>query len=45
MANETRLPGPLSLEGNIAENWRRFYQEFEIYMISAEKTEKKDEVK
>ena len=45
MASETRLPEPLSLEGNIAEDWRRFHQEFEIYMISTEKTEKKDEVK
>ena len=45
MASQTRLPEPLVLTGNIAENWKRFRQEFEIYLLSSEKNEKKDEVK
>ena len=43
--SHNRLPGPLSLEGNCAENWKRFIQEFEIYLVSSEKEGKKDEVK
>ena len=45
MSDHTRLPGPLSLDGNCAENWKRFIQEFTIYLVSSEKTGKKDEVK
>ena len=45
MASENRLPGPLDLTGNAAENCRRFSQEFEIYLLSTEKDGKKDEVK
>ena len=45
MANHSRLPGPLSLEGNSALNWKRFIQEFDIYLVSEEKTGKKDEIK
>lgn len=45
MSDHNRLPGPLSLEGSCAENWKRFIQEFEIYLISSEKEGKRDEVK
>ena len=44
MGDHNRLPGPLSLEGSCAENWKRFLQEFEIYLLSSEKEGKKDEV-
>lgn len=43
--SDNRLPGPLSLDGSSAENWKRFLQEFEIYITSSEKEGKKDEVK
>ncbi|PIK33923.1 hypothetical protein BSL78_29258 [Apostichopus japonicus] len=35
-------PKPLSFEGNIAENWRKWRQRFELYMTATE-TDKKDE--
>jgi len=38
-------PEQLSLQGNLAENWRRWKQRFEIYMIASGKNEKSDEVK
>lgn len=40
-----QLPEPLSLQGNIAENWRRWKQRFELYMVASEKNEKSNEVK
>ncbi|KAK3879475.1 hypothetical protein Pcinc_015934 [Petrolisthes cinctipes] len=43
--DHNRLPGPLSLEGNCVKNWKRFIQEFEIYLVGSEKEGKKDEVK
>ena len=30
-----RRPKPLSFEGNVAENWRVFEQEFDIYINAA----------
>ena len=27
-------PGPLSFEGNVAENWRRFVQEYDIFNLN-----------
>lgn len=38
-----KLPPPstLSLEGNLKENWRRFSQAFEIYLIASGINEKK----
>ncbi|XP_066952452.1 uncharacterized protein [Macrobrachium rosenbergii] len=42
-----RLPGPIcfSEAGNIAEHWRLFIQEFEIYLISTEQDTKSDKIK
>nr|XP_022907482.1 uncharacterized protein K02A2.6-like [Onthophagus taurus] len=40
-----RLPQPLSLDGNVSENFKRFKQAFEIYLVAAEKDNKKDEIK
>ena len=44
-APEVRLPGPLDLSGNKAENWKRFREDFDIFLISTEKEGKKDSVK
>lgn len=35
----------LSFEGNIAENWKEFKTEFDIFLIAIEATSKKDETK
>ena len=35
MAESIRQPDELILCGNIAENWRKFKQEFELYMLAA----------
>lgn len=43
--SEGRLPGPLDLGGNKAENWRRFQEDFTIYLASTEKEGKPDAVK
>lgn len=42
-----KLPPPstLSLEGNLKENWRRFSQAFEIYLIASGINEKSEKVK
>ncbi|XP_072380845.1 uncharacterized protein [Diabrotica undecimpunctata] len=42
---EARLPNPLSFEGNVAENFKRFKQSFEIYLMASGKSGKSDEVK
>ena len=34
MAESIRQPDELVLSGNIAENWRKFKQEFELYLIA-----------
>ena len=44
-ASEGRLPGPLDLGGNKAENWRRYQEDFTIYLASTEKEGKPDAVK
>ena len=44
-SQEGRLPGPLDLSGNKAENWRRYLEDFDIYLVSSEKEGKKDSVK
>ena len=38
-------PQELSLEGNLAQNWKRWKQEFNLYMVAAEYKTKSDEVK
>ena len=40
-----RIPGPLLLEGNVAENWKRFRQRFELYMDASGSSAKTDRVK
>ena len=42
MADSFRKPEPLSFEGNVAENWRRFELELDIFLAAAhhDKTEK-----
>ena len=37
-----KLPSPLSLEGNLSENWNRGSQRFELYLKATE-ADKKDE--
>lgn len=43
--SDVRLPEPLSFEGNVAENFRKFKQSFEIYLIASGKVKKEDKVK
>ena len=38
-------PEPLSFEGNVAENWRRWKQRFQIFMTATGTDTKGDEVK
>ena len=40
-----RLPHTLSFQGNLAENWRRWKQQFDVYMVASGKIGKSDEVK
>ena len=40
-----QLPEPLSLQGNLAENWWRWKQRFEVYMVASGENSKGDEVK
>lgn len=40
-----RPPDALSFQGNLAESWRRWKQQFEVYMVASGKTDKSDEVK
>ena len=35
-------PGPLSLQGNLAENWRRWKQRFQLYLVASGTAEKDD---
>lgn len=37
MATNVKLVDPMSMEGNVSENWRRFKRNFEIYMVAANK--------
>ena len=45
LINNDRLPGPLKIDGNISELWKFFKQQFEIYMVSSEKSKKPERVK
>ena len=38
-------PGPLIVDAQAAENWRKFIKRFEIYLVTAEKEKKADKVK
>ena len=38
-------PGPLIIDAQAAENWRKFIKRFEIYLIAAEKEKKADKVR
>ena len=40
----SRLPGPMTFEGNISDNWRQFFQEFELFIISTEMNKKSQKV-
>ena len=40
MAESLRQPDELVLVGNLAENWRKFKQEFELYMMATVYDEK-----
>ncbi len=39
-----RLQDTLSLESNHAENWRRWKQQFDIYLVASGKNDKSDEM-
>ena len=40
-----RPPEPLIFEGNLADQWDRWKQQFEIYLIATESTEKAEKIK
>lgn len=42
---EFKPPANLSLHGNLSENWRKFKQNFEIYLKASDKSGKEDEIK
>lgn len=37
-------PSPLSMDGNIAENFKKWKQKFELYMLASESNKKAPEV-
>lgn len=39
-----RAPGPLNLEGNVSENWRRWIQQFKVYLCASEKDQKDEKL-
>ena len=39
------MPGPLLLDANAAENWRKFFMQFEIYLVAKGKDDKADKMK
>ena len=39
------MPGPLLLDANAAENWRKFFMQFEIYLVAKGKDAKADKLK
>ncbi len=45
MSEAYNKPSQVQLNGNVAENWRRFVQQFEIYLAAAEKTDADDKIK
>lgn len=45
MSDFVRKPDPLQVEGNLAENWRKFKRNFDIYMEASELKAKGDAVK
>ena len=45
MEQDIKLPEYLSLQGNPSENWRRWIQRFELYLLAKEKTKKPDPTK
>ena len=45
MDHDFRLPEYLSLQGNPAENWRRWRQRFELYLTAKEADKKSDATK
>ena len=38
-------PGPLVLDANAADNWRKFLMQFEIYLVAKGKDDKPDKLK
>ena len=44
MAEQIPAPKPLQLDGNTAENWRRWKKAFELYMTATEKDKKSQKI-
>ena len=42
---DSRMPGPLLLDANAAENWRKFFMQFEIYLVAKGKDDEADKLK
>ena len=43
--DQLKPPGALCLEGNLAENWRGWIQQFELYLIASWISEKSEKIK
>lgn len=43
--DQLKPPNSLSLEGNLAENWRSWIQKFELYLIASGIAEKSEKIK
>ena len=41
---DSRMPGPLLLDATAAENWRKFFMQFEIYLVAKGKDDKADKM-
>jgi hypothetical protein len=44
-STQFKPPGTLSFHGNISENWRRWKQKLDVYMLATESAKKDDEIK
>ena len=42
---DSGMPGPLLLDANAAENWRKFFMQFDIYVVAKGKDDKADKMK
>ena len=42
---DSRMPGSLLLDTNAAENWRKFFMQFEIYLVAKGKYDLVDKLK
>ena len=42
---DSQMPAPLLLDANAAENWTKFFRQFEIFLVAKGKDDKADKLK